>query len=381
MWSKNAIFYGILYLIFVGSFLFLIKNNGKDNIQFIHFAKYIKTEQNNIAPEEVTIKKSYKPKVVRGIYLTAYSAGSDTFRTGIINNIKNGTKINSVVIDIKDYSGYILYNSQLTELKEIDAIRTRMPDVKKVLDEFHQANIYVIARLTVFQDPVLAKARPDLAFKTHAGNTWYDNKGLAWMNPNKKEVWDYNLAIAKEAAELGFDEINFDYMRFPSDGNMGSLDYDMTEGQTKAQVMDNFFSFLEKNLSGQIPTSIDTFGLVLDNIDSGYDLNIGQKLTELADHFDYVSPMMYPSHYPLTYLGFANSAEHPGAVIAYGLDISSSTMATKKSKLRPWLQAFNLRAVYTQELIEAQEIATENVTTTDGWLLWNARNYYPEFIF
>ncbi len=360
-----------MYLVFTGSFLFLLKNNL--NIwQLIPLS----ADSNQIA----IAKKSYKPDYVRGIYLTAYSAGNDNFRENIISSMQE-SRINSVVIDIKDYSGYILYPSSLPEVQAINASKDRMSDVKKVIDDFHAIGVYVIARQTVFQDPVLAYARPETAVKTKNGNIWLDNKGLAWVDPASREVWEYNLAIAKEAVILGFDEINFDYMRYPSDGNMGNLKYNIPEDKTKAQVLNEFFDYLSDNLSDITTISIDTFGLVMDHTDDGYDLNIGQRLTDIADYFDYVCPMMYPSHYPLTYLGYENSAEHPGAVISYGLEISREAMQNKRAKIRPWLQAFNLRAIYTQAMIEAQETATENVTSTAGWLLWNARNYYPSYIF
>ncbi|MCD4760788.1 putative glycoside hydrolase [bacterium] len=375
MLAKNRVIinYIILYLVFMTSFL-LLNNDSEFEMPNISFSKETKET------EEVIIEKSYHPDFVRGLYLTAYSAGSDEYRQNIIANMKD-SKINTVVIDIKDYSGYILYNSQIQELKDIEATKNRMPELKKIIDEFHQENIYVIARQTVFQDPVLARAKPELAFQTYNGNTWYDNKGLAWVSPVKQEVWEYNLAIAKEATELGFDEINFDYMRFPSDGNMAALNYKLPEGQTKSEVMKSFFIYLSNNLSEETTISIDTFGLVLDNVASGYDLNIGQKLTDMVNYFDYICPMMYPSHYPLQYLGYENSAEHPGHVISYGLSISSEAMKDKRAKLRPWIQAFHLRAFYYQDKIEAQEIAVEKATTTEGWLLWNARNYYPTYIF
>jgi len=180
---------------------------------------------------------------------------------------------------------------------------------------------------------------------------------------------------------LGFDEINFDYMRYPSDGSIGNIKYNIPDGETKASMLDKFFTFLSDNLTGLAPISIDTFGLVMDHTDDDYDLGIGQRLDRASLYFDYVSPMMYPSHYPLTYLGFTNSAEHPGAVISYGLDISSSTMANKRATVRPWIQAFNIGAIYDGPMIDAQVLAVENASTTSGWLLWNARNYYPDFIF
>ena len=321
-----------------------------------------------------------KPDYVRGIYLTASSAGNDNYRKKLLTNIKKGY-INSVVIDIKDYSGYILYDSQVAEVNDIKSKKIRM-DANQVIDDFHQAGIYVIARQTIFQDPVLATARPELALHTTDGDIWYDNKKLAWLDPNNQAVWSYNLAIAKEATLLGFDEINFDYMRYPSDGPMSTLNYNLTSEQQKYDVMKNFFAYLSDNLSNTTNISIDMFGLVMDNADGHYDLNIGQRLIDALDYFDEISPMMYASHYPKTYLGYANAAEHPGEVVAYGLNIASSTTAKHRAKIRPWLQAFSIGAVYDQEKIKAQIKAVEMATsTTSGWLFWNARNVYADYMF
>ncbi len=320
-----------------------------------------------------------KPKYVRGIYLTAASAGSDTYRQKLITNLQKGY-INSVVIDIKDYSGYILYDSQIAEVNDIKAKKIRM-DVRQVIDDFHAADIYTIARQTVFQDPVLAEARPELAFHNKNGAIWYDNKKLAWLDPAKEKVWEYNLNIAKEAVALGFDEINFDYMRYPSDGPMSSLAYNLPTDQQKYDVMKSFYQYLSRNLSGLTNLSIDMFGLVMDNTKGNYDLNIGQRLIDALDYFDDISPMMYASHYPKNYLGYTNSAEHPGQVVAYGLDIASSTTENRRAKIRPWLQAFSIGAVYDQEKIKAQIKATENASSTSGWLFWNARNVYADYMF
>ena len=369
--NKNRLHLSILGLVFVASFL-LLTTNYNDTL--------LKTSPaDNKAPDNI-IKKSYRPEYVRGIYLTAYSAGSATYRNNLLEKIKN-SRINTVVIDIKDYSGYILYDSQLAFVENIGAEDNRLGNLEEILKQFHNLNIYVIARQTVFQDPILAQGRPELAIKTKNGSTWYDKSGLAWVDPAQEEVWQYNLAIAQEAVSLGFDEINFDYMRYPSDGSIGNISYNIPAGETKTTMLDKFFAYLSKNLTGLAPISIDTFGLVMDHTDDDYDLGIGQRLDRVALYFDYVCPMMYPSHYPLTYLGFANSAEHPGAVISYGLEVTSSTMTGQRASLRPWLQAFNLGAIYDQGKIDAQTKATEAASTTSGWLLWNARNYYPEFIF
>lgn len=341
---------------------------------------YPSADRTNISsstPEKILHLK--KPEYVRGIYLTASSAGNDSYRQKLITNLKKGY-INSVVIDIKDYSGYILYDTQVAEVNKIQGKKIRM-NARQVIDDFHEAGIYVIARQTIFQDPVLAEAKPELAMHTKAGNIWRDNKNLAWLDPSNEKVWEYNLTISKEAVLLGFDEINFDYMRYPSDGPMSSLDYNLAADQQKYDVMKSFYKYLSQNLSGLTPISVDMFGLVMDNVKDNYDLNIGQRLIDALDYFDDIDPMMYASHYPKTYLGYENSAEHPGEVVAYGLKISQATTTNRRAKIRPWLQAFSIGAVYDQEKIKAQIRATEAATSTSGWLFWNARNVYADYIF
>lgn len=367
---KNIIFALALSTVFISCFIFL-----QENSEFS-----INSQNTSAKGGRVFEEKKIKPDYVRALYLTANSAGSEKYRQKIISAMKD-SRINSVVIDVKDYSGYILYASQVDDVKKIKASKNSLKDVAQVLADFHQAGIYVVARQTVFQDPVLAQARPDLAFKNKQGNVWQDHKNLAWLNPNQKEVWEYNLKIAEELISLGFDEINFDYMRYPSDGDMANINYAMPENKTRVQVMSEFFKFLSDNLSDKIIISIDMFGLVMDHTDDEYDLSIGQRLTEAVKYFDFVYPMMYPSHYPLTYLGFSNSAEHPGPVISYGLKISQPAIEGSRGKIRPWLQAFDLGATYDQNKINAQITATESATSTAGWALWNARNYYPDYIF
>lgn len=366
---KNIIFALILSVVFIGCFIFLQEKSEPtiENQTALEINKKIEA-------------KKIKPDYVRALYLTANSAGSEKYRQKIILAMKD-SRINSVVIDVKDYSGYILYASQVDDIKKIKATKNSLKDVAQVLADFHQAGIYVIARQTVFQDPVLSQARPDLAFKNKQGNVWQDHKNLAWLNPSQKEVWEYNLKIAEELISLGFDEINFDYTRYPSDGDMANISYDMPENKTRVQVMSEFFKFLSDNLTNKIVISVDMFGLVMDHTDDEYDLSIGQRLTEAVKYFDFVYPMMYPSHYPLTYLGFNNSAEHPGPVISYGLKISQPAIEGSSGKIRPWLQAFDLGATYDQNKINAQITATESATSTAGWALWNARNYYPDYIF
>lgn len=370
---KQIASYLVIVLAFLASAFFLFAQTKDFDSLLIVNDNYIKIT--NERPE-----KNIEPDYVRGIYLTAYSAQREAWRGRLIEKMKAG-RINSVIIDIKDYTGHILYDSQLDILHELDTINPIVKDIKGVIEDFHEGGIYVIARLTVFEDPALARAKPEWAMKTKNGNTWYNYNGLAWTDPGNQEVWDYNIAIAREAAKLGFDEINFDYIRYPSDGNLSSIDFGLEEGETKAQSMEKFFAYLSDKLTGKVKTSADMFGLVMDNAKAGYGLGIGQTLKSAIPYFDFICPMMYASHYGSGYMGFDNPADYPAELMTYGIGLAEETFADGRATLRPWLQAFSIGAVYGQEKINGQITATENATSTTGWLLWNARNYYEDFIF
>ena len=384
---KPIIAYSAIGVASMVTIFLLLKNSQPDIFSQETLEAYAidisKASSTPIIPEKTKQEiqqKTTPPKYVRGIYLSAYSAGQDKWRQQLIQKMKKG-RINSVVIDIKDYTGYILYNSELETPKKLKTIKPIIKDLKKVLKEFKDAGIYTIARQTVFQDPVLAKIKPEWAMKKNNGGTWYNYSGLAWTNPQKKEVWDYNIAIAKEADKFGFDEINFDYIRYPSDGNLKSLNYNLPAKKTKADVLENFFQYLSKELSSSTNISVDMFGLVMDNTKTNYDLGIGQRLEKSLNYFDFTCPMMYASHYANGYLGFKNPALYPGKVVSYGIKISQEAFKNKRATLRPWLQAFSLGATYDKARINEQITATEKATSTSGWLLWNARNYYPDYIF
>ena len=337
--------------------------------------------QENIVQQEEVQKRVYKKKVkpdaieAKGLYLTAYSASSEKKRQQIIDLINN-TELNTVVIDIKDYSGKILYDSNLLLVSEFGTKENRLGNVKEIIKHFHDNDIYVIARQTVFQDPILAQKKPEWAIKTSGGGIWRDFKGLAWVDPTQQAVWRYNIAIAKEAVRLGFDEINFDYVRFPTDGNTAIARYaeDVTK---KYKNMSSFYEFVSRSLEHEpVWTSADLFGFVMEREgESDLALNIGQRLEDTVDTFDYICPMMYPSHYPSGHLGIANPAAHPGPVIKNGMEMGQPKFEGHRAQSRPWIQAFNIGAVYDATKIRAQ-IDQVEAFTDGGWLLWNAANRY-----
>jgi len=316
-------------------------------------------------------KEKPEKREVKGIYLTAYTASNDDARKRLIDLI-DSTELNAVVVDIKDYTGYVLYDSDIDIVNELGTDKDRLGDVKKIIDDFHEHNIYVIARQTVFQDPILAQKKSDWAFAAKSGGLWRDNKGLAWVDATKEDVWKYNVDIAKEAIGFGFDEVQFDYVRFPSDGNVSNIAYTNGE-EPKYDVMRNFYEYLGEQLADEPAwISLDMFGFVMERHDG---MNIGQRLEDAVGNVDYVSPMMYPSHYPSGHLGLANPAAAPGIVIENGMKKGMPYFENTKTEARPWIQAFNIGAVYGATNIRAQ---IENVEkyTDGGWLLWNAANRY-----
>lgn len=317
-------------------------------------------------------QKRTMPASVKGVYITAYSAGNKAKVNEIIRLIDR-TELNAVVIDIKDYSGKILYDTKVPLALENKAVDNRIGDVKALIQIFHDHGIYVIARQTVFQDPLLASKKPELAIKSKNGGLWRDFKGLSWVDASQKEVWAYNVEIAKEAARLGFDEINFDYVRFPSDGNMSLMMYAVEKEKSKNEVIGEFYTYLGKEMArSNAFISLDLFGFVMERHDG---MSIGQRLEDAVNNVDAVAPMMYPSHYPAGHLGLQNPAANPGIVIDNGMKKGTPYFVGTRAQVRPWLQAFNLGATYDGAKIRAQIDMVEKYPN-NGWLLWNASNRY-----
>lgn len=351
------------------------------------------------------------PEIIKAIYATGWSGGNAKSVDYFINLIK-GTELNALVVDVKDYSGTVSYKMDVELIKKYGAVEVKIPKINSLIKKLHDQGIYAIARITVFQDPILAKARPDLALQSVSkGTIWKDNKGLAWMDPSSQEVWDYNIAIAKDVLSRGFDEVNFDYIRFVSDGNMSDIKYPVWDIKTsKQKVIGNFAKYLREALPGA-KISADVFGLVTMNYD---DLGIGQKLEEILPYFDYVAPMVYPSHYASGFNGYKNPALYPYEVVhmsmaeaAKRIKIFSGATSTIQddlnvARLRPWLQDFNLGADYDKTKVRAQIEAVYDAfcsppspkamadaqicsSSSDGlgdkfggWMLWNPSNVYTK---
>lgn len=323
---------------------------------------------------EVTHIKT--PTPVKAIYMSGWVAGSPKLRNNLIDLIDK-TEINAVVIDIKDYTGKISFEVDSPKLKAYGSTENRIPDIKEFIGRLHDKGIYVIGRISSFQDSYLVKTHPELAVTDKSGNLWKDRKGISWLDVGARPVWDYLALIGQEAYDFGFDELNFDYIRFPSDGNMENIKFPFSQGKSKPAALKEFYVFVDEKFRPKgIPISADLFGMTTSNND---DLGIGQILGDALLHFDFVAPMVYPSHYPKGFLGYPNPASKPYEIIKYAMDgaVEKARLATTSpSKLRPWLQDFSLGGVtYTPDMVRAQIQATYD-TGLDSWMLWNASNVY-----
>ncbi|MFZ2621036.1 MAG: putative glycoside hydrolase [Minisyncoccia bacterium] len=318
------------------------------------------------------------PSVVKGIYMTSWVAGDKKLRDGLIN-LLDDTELNTIVIDIKDYSGKIVFPITNRELNSYGSEEVRVNDLEDFIETLHKKDIYVIGRVAVFQDAYFVKYRPDLAVKNESGTEiWKDQKGISWIDAGSREYWDYIILLSKEARKIGFDEINFDYIRFPSDGNMNDISYPWSSTTPKILVLKNFFEYLHNNLiDSGLKTSADLFGMTTTALD---DMGIGQVLENTLPYFDYVSPMVYPSHYSADFEGFKEPEAHPYEIVKIAMQsavLRAKIASTSPDKLRPWLQDFGLKMSYGPTEVRAQINATNDVGL-DSWLLWSASNKYTK---
>jgi hypothetical protein len=360
---------------------------------------YDKNSSNLKSPviKEKVVQHLKTPEPLKGIYMTQCVASMPSFREKLASLIGE-TELNAVVIDIKDYTGTVSF---LTGNNEIDTLNKtgvgcKVSDMKEFIEELHNKNIYVIGRVTVFQDPLYVKAHSELAVKRKSdGGIWKDRKGISFVDVGAKPFWDYITAIATSSYAIGFDEINFDYIRFPSDGDMKDIYFSHTGTTTKKEMLKQFFQYLDSKITDTgIITSADLFGMTTTNTD---DLNIGQVLEYALLNFDYVSPMVYPSHYPPTFNGWPDPNKVPYEIVLFSMsaavardnflysEISTSTASTTPNlglmkrinplQLRPWLQDNDYPVHYTAEMVRKQIQATYDAGLT-SWMLWDPANTY-----
>jgi len=321
-----------------------------------------------------------RPEHIRGIYLNAWASGSRARREALIE-MAGRTEVNTFVIDVKDATGFVSYETGVEMARQVGADQElRIHGMEALLRRLHDEGIYPIARIVVFKDHLLARERPDLAVQDSAGGPWVDGNGEVWVNPYAQEVWAYHVALAREAAELGFAEIQWDYIRFP-DRPASELEravFPGADGRTRSQAIRDFLTWSRDELSDlDVPLTGDVFGVAAS---SSRDVGIGQLWEDLVDAVDVILPMIYPSHYWPGSFGIDDPNAHPYEVVKRSLEyaVRRSEAVEGAARVIPWLQDFTLGPPrYGAPEVRAQILAAADAGVHE-WILWNASGRYTE---
>ena len=329
-------------------------------------------------PERIPVK-------VKGVYLTAYVAGTTSMFDEILSHIDE-TEINAVVIDVKNDEGHVTFAMDSPIVSEVGSVQKLM-DVESVMAKLKARGIYTIARIVAFRDPYLPEQRPEWGLHLADGSLYRDNKGLAWVNPYKREVWDYLVEVAVEAHKAGFDEVQFDYIRFSTEKGINNVVYDDadTKGMSKKEIISEFVEYVYgKCLQEGVFMAADVFGAIIGGgIDSD---NVGQSYGNMAASLDYICPMIYPSHYADGNFGIEHPDTQPYDTILAALQGSKADLRSyaengaHQAVVRPWLQDFTASYLqnyinYGPEQIRAQIQAVYDAGY-DEWMLWSAACKY-----
>jgi hypothetical protein len=356
------------------------------------------TPEQATEPERPKVEHIATPEQVKAVYMSQCAAGTPSFRESL-TKLLDETELNAIVIDIRDYTGKIAFPTDNPILADMVSDECGARDMKSFIESLHAKDIYVIGRVTVFQNPYYTKKFPNEAVQHKNGGVWKDRKGLAFVDVGARPYWDTVVELAKESHAIGFDEINFDYIRYPSDGDMAAAVYIKRDGKTKQEMLEDFFKYLHDQLepTGMV-TSADLFGMTTTNVD---DLNIGQVLERALPYFDYIAPMVYPSHYPKGFHGYEDVNANSYGIIHYSMGeavrrttattsevpsyaytrIGTSTPAVYSkpaypaSKMRPWLQDFDYPVEYTPAMV-AEQIKANSDVGLHSYMFWDPGNKY-----
>lgn len=326
------------------------------------------------------------PVKVKGIYISAYVAGTPSMVDSLLAEIER-TEINTLVIDLKDDFGRVACDMDSPLVQELGSVKVQIRDIEELMKKLHERNIYAIARIPAFRDSHLGKVRPEWCVHYSDGTLFTDRDGNAWVNPYKREAWDYLVEIGTQAKKLGFQEVQFDYLRFCTETSMKDVVFDEadTKGRSRTEVICEFMEYAYRKLKAQgLFVSADVYGSI---INSNVNANaVGQIYGELAKHVDYISPMIYPSHYGDGYYGIDYPDMHPYKVITAALQDSRRELHFARegqehiATVRPWLQDFTASWLkhyipYGPEQVREQIQATYDAGY-DEWLLWDASCRY-----
>lgn len=331
--------------------------------------------------EEVDTRE---PVRARGIYVTSRAIMDK--REELIK-MADETEINAMVIDVKDDNGRITFKMDGTKAREIGADTNTISDIGDLLKQLKEKNIYPIARIVAFKDPYLAEKNQELAIKNKDGSLYRDNNGECWINPYEKEVWDYLIEVSSKAAEAGFMEIQFDYIRFSTGKGMSDAYFGpLAEEKTKEDIIIEFTKYAYESLKPLgVFVSADVYGTIISSsIDAGL---VGQNYVEMAKYLDYICPMIYPSHFAEGNYGVEYPDLEPYKIIRKVLTASKSKLdeipeGEHKAIVRPWLQDFTATWIRNYQVYGGLQLR-EQIVGVYGvgykeWLLWNAACNYSE---
>lgn len=333
----------------------------------------------------MTVKLANPPKEVRGVYVSSYAATTPS-KMRHIQTLLDRTELNAVVLDINSGSRLLALPSR-GSTAYVSADSKGAKRLRNAIRGLKQRDVYLIARVVTFKDSALVTARPEWAIRSKNGSVWRDRKGHAWIDPFKEEAWPYYEALAAEAAKAGFDEVQFDYVRFPENG--AKVDREViyaNEGkQTKSRIISRFVRRVTDSAHRHgIRVSADIFGMVGS---SGDDMGIGQRWKDLAPATDVLSPMIYPSHYAAGIWGIRHPDLAPASIIAKALqDAAEQNRALKASgtraaDVRPWLQSFTASWIHPHQPYGPKQIREQIQAVRSAgfhsYLLWNSACRYP----
>jgi hypothetical protein len=310
-----------------------------------------------------------RPKEVRGVHVTMALAALPGKIDQYLAMRRQG--LNTLEVDVKDESGQVAFKSPSVPLARRIGAAQSYYDPYELARKVHAKHVYLIGRVVVFQDPVLSERMKSYAIKNPDGSVWHNAIGLGWTNMYDTRVWKYVTDVGLAAAKAGFDEIQFDYVRFPSDGDVSIIRYPHKVTEQKGATIGRFAKYASGRLHhAGVRVGADLFGLAAHG-----NLGIGQVPRKIARYVDTISPMAYPSHYTPGEYNITNPDASPGPVVFNTLKDFHRSLRGRKAVLVPWLQDFSLGRTYTFADVKAQVDAARNMSAA-GFLLWNPEGNY-----